>query len=73
MAFCCEKTEKKCDATETQSKHDANLKGTKTSRIAFSCTCHPNIKEAKPHNVNASTNDLYVAFLQSLVKKICYK
>jgi len=46
MVVGCEKTENKGEkCREPWSKHDANLKGTKTSKTAFSCTCHPNMKE----------------------------
>ena len=36
----------------------AHLRGTRTSSIAFSCTCQPNIKDVHPHSVRAVTNDL---------------
>jgi hypothetical protein len=38
---------------------------------AFSCTCHPNMKEAKPHCAIERRNVLYVGFCHSSVKSVC--
>lgn len=43
-----------------------HLRGTRTSKMAFSCTCQPNMYDVKPHKVNAVTNDLYEVLVQSL-------
>jgi hypothetical protein len=37
---------------------------------AFSCTCHPNMKEAKPHCAIERRNVLYVGFCHSSVKSV---
>ena len=43
-----------------------NLRGTSTRRMAFSCTCQPNMYDVKPQRVNAVTKDLYDVFVHSL-------
>lgn len=48
----------------------AYLRGARTSSMAFSCTCQPNMKEVHPHSVRAVTNDLYVGARQSLTRYI---
>jgi hypothetical protein len=47
----------------------AYLRGTRTSKTAFSCTCQPNKKDVYPQSVNTVRNDLYVGFNQSLMRR----
>jgi hypothetical protein len=46
------------------------LSGTRTSKIAFSCTCHPKRYDAYPQRVRAVKKDLYVGVNQSLMRAI---
>jgi hypothetical protein len=52
----------------TSSPH---LRGTRTSKTAFSWTCQPNRKDVYPQRVNAVKNDLYVGEIQSLINQSC--
>ena len=46
----------------------SKLNGMMTRRIAFSCTCQPNKKDAYPQRVTAPTNMSHVGFRKSLIR-----
>lgn len=48
-----------------------HLRGTKTSKTAFSWTCQPNRKDVYPQSVSAVKKDLYVGVNQSFRSQIC--
>lgn len=70
--FECKETE--CDTRVSENENrmrdplEAYLNGKITSKMAFSCTCHPNRNDAYPHNVTAPMNCSYVGRIQSFIK-----
>ena len=46
----------------------SKLNGMMTRRIAFSCTCQPNKKDAYPQRVTAPTKVSHVGFMKSLIR-----
>lgn len=70
--FECQETE--CDTRVSENGNrrrdvpEAYLNGKITSKMAFSCTCHPNRNDAYPHNVTAPMNCSYVGRIQSFIK-----
>lgn len=60
MPFSSEKTDSKLVKINlvTEAVLNNYLRGIKTSKTAFSCTCHPKRKDVHPDNVSAVRNDL---------------
>lgn len=50
-------------------KGKTDVRGTKTRRTAFSCTCQPNMYDVYPHSVNARRKLLYVGSRHSFARK----